>query len=212
MIGTYPSITQGLAAANGNYVRVDSFLGQTAAARVFVVLVDHFERVHVRFGNGVNGEIPQGEINFAYKVGGGLNGNVEAGRITVLEDQLFFDDATPAVVSVTNELAASGGADRMTLAEAKSEAPASLRTLTRTVTREDFQTTAESVPGVARALMATANEYAGIDENYGRIYVVAQGAKLDSGRIAPATPSSSILALVDSAVRTDKPQTITFDF
>lgn len=210
--GSYPTITAGISAANGDYTRVDSFLGQKATARVFTTVVDHFERVHVRFGNGVNGEIPQGEINIGYKVGGGLSGNVEANRVTVLEDQLFFVDGTPAVVTVTNDLAASGGADRMTLSEAKAEAPASLRTLTRTVTREDFETTAESVAGVARALMATANEYAGITENFGRVYVVAQGSKLASGRIAPATPSSGILSQIDSAIRNDKPQTITFDY
>jgi hypothetical protein len=55
-------------------------------------------------------------------------------------------------------VAASGGADRQTVASAKLLAPESLRTVTRTVTREDFEINARRVSGVARALMLTSNE------------------------------------------------------
>jgi hypothetical protein len=206
------TLVQGLAAANGDYAATDTFLGKIATDKVFTVIVDQLDRAHIRFGNGVNGEIPQGEIQTKYKVGGGIAGNVDAGRITNLEAPLFYSDASLAPVSATNVVPASGGADRMTLDEARAQAPASLRVLTRTITKSDFETVAKSVSGVARALMATSNEYAGITENYGHLYIVAQGEKYDSGRIAPASSSLTLRTSAYNEIMNNKPPTITFDF
>jgi len=202
-------LVYGMTAVDGDYHRVDSFLGCSSTDKVFTTLIDHLDRCHVRFGNGMTGAIPQGEMNFAYKIGGGTQGNIESGKITVLTDTLSFPSG-PAPVTLTNTAATSGGVDRMGLEEAKAQAPASLRTLTRTITKDDFETVARSVRGVARALMATANEYAGIPENTGRLYVVARGIKLASGRIAPGTPSATLLAQVATAINSGKPPTITF--
>lgn len=206
------ALVKGLTAVNGDYTRVESFLGYSSTDRVFVALVDHLDRCHIRFGNGATGAIPQGEIRVAYRIGGGENGNVEAGKISVLIDSLVFDDGSAATVTVTNAAAATGGEDRMGLDEARVQAPASLRVLNRTVTREDFESVARSIPGVARALMATSNEYLGIPENTGKLYIVAQGSKLTSGRIAPATPSSTLLTQVYDYIMAYRPPTITFSF
>jgi len=199
-------------ADDGIYLRVDTLLGYKSTDRVFVVSVDQLDRALIQFGNGVTGSIPHGEVVVNYKIGGGLKGNVEVDHITIVEDAIFYSDSQPAPVSATNLQAASGGSDRMSLDEARVLAPASLRVLTRTVTKEDFETVAKSVRGVARALMATANEYAGIDENTGRLYIVAQGAKLASGRIAPATASQALLDSVKAEILDNKPPTITFSF
>ena len=201
-----------VSAGDGSYAEVSSFLGYTATDRVFVVQVDEYDRAHIRFGNGVNGAIPAGVVEISYEVGGGVVGNVERGKISIIEDALFFTNGDPAGVSVTNDQATSGGADRMSLSEARVEAPASLRVLTRTVTSADFSEVAESVAGVARAIMVTSNEYAGVEENTGRLYIVAQGTKLDSGRIAPAAPSSSMLESVATEIETNRPPTITFSY
>lgn len=206
------TLVQGLTAADGDYTSTTSFLGKVATDRVFVVTVDHLDRAHIKFGNGVNGQIPQGEIQVKYKVGGGEDGNVDAGHITNLEAPLYYADASLAPVSVTNAEAASGGINRMTLDEARAQAPASLRVLTRSITRNDFETVSKNVSGVARALMATSNEYAGIAENYGYLYIVAQGTKYDSGRIAPATPSTALKTSVYNEIMNNYPPTITFDF
>jgi hypothetical protein len=201
-----------VSATEGTYTEVTSFLGYTSTDLVYAVYVDEFDRAHIKFGNGVTGAIPSGVISISYKVGGGAEGNVEKDKISIIEETLFFTSGDPAPASVTNDAATSGGTDRMSLSEAQAKAPASLRVLTRTVTREDFETVAESVSGVARAIMVTSNEYAGIQENTGKIYVVAQGSKLASGRIAPATPSSGILAAIASEIDTNKPSTITFSY
>ncbi len=104
-------------------------------------------------------------------------------------------------VSVTNPEPASGGADRQTVASAKLLAPESLRTLTRTVTREDFEINARRVPGVARALMLTSNEDASIDENAGILFVIPEGGGLPT----PAL-KNAVLAQVTEVY----PSTLTF--
>ncbi|HVW29230.1 MAG TPA: hypothetical protein VHC69_27880 [Polyangiaceae bacterium] len=47
-----------VAAGNGAYTEVQSFLGSGAADRHFIVVVDQNDRATVRFGNGVNGVFP----------------------------------------------------------------------------------------------------------------------------------------------------------
>lgn len=206
-------------ATDGTYLEVQSFLDPdpltggliTADSRVFVVLVDVDDRARLRFGNGNVGKIPQGRVELSYKIGGGAAGNVEAGKIVVMEDTILDEGGNvPAGLRVTNPLAASGGVDRQTVLQARAAGPASLRVLTRTVAREDFVTGALEVPSVARAVMVTSNEDAGVQENTGHLLVVAQGARLASGRIAPASPSTTLLDQVLTRVTTIRPHTLTF--
>lgn len=180
---------------------VDDFLSSTATDRHFVVVVDQNDRATVRFGNGVNGAIPAGGVTVNYKTGGGEAGNIEAGSLRKIIG-VFTDSAgNPVNPTVTNELAASGGADRMTTEEIREQAPASLRVLQRTVAREDFEIAAEEVPGVARALMLTSNEDPLIDENTGHLYVIPTGG---------GVPSDSILEAVETMITVTKPKTLTF--
>jgi len=202
-----------VSAADGSYTEVDTLLEATSTDRIYRVLVDQFYRAHIVFGNGATGTIPQGSISITYKVGGGLEGNAEAGRVNILMDQLFFSPSgESAPASITNAEELSGGADAMTVEEARELAPASLRVLTRCVSRADFASVATRVRGVARALLVTSNEYSGIQENEGTLYVVAQGIRLASGRIKPAAPSATLTALVESIITTDYPPTTTFNF
>jgi uncharacterized phage protein gp47/JayE len=176
-----------------------------------VILVDQNDRARLRFGNGTNGAIPSGAISVAYKTGGGARGNVGVGRVTVIEDKIFDElGSVVAAITVTNASAMSGGSDRTSVAQARAQGPATLRVLTRTVTRDDFESTARGVSGVARALMATSNEDAAVQENTGFLLLVARGAKLSSGRFEPATPSTALIDLVKTAVTKTKPQTLTF--
>ena len=128
-----------MSAANGAYTEEDSLLGSGPNDRHFVVLVDQSDRATVRFGNGTSGAPPTGTVQITYKTGGGSDGNVDAGRLVVIEGAFTDVHGHPVQISVTNEYAASGGSDRQTVASAKLLAPESLRTLTRTVTREDFE-------------------------------------------------------------------------
>lgn len=81
-----------------------------------------------------------------YRSGGGVHGNVDRGKLTVLKSTV------PYVDRVMNRQRATGGRDAETLEHAKLRAPQALRTRDRAVTSEDFEFLAlQASPGVARA-------------------------------------------------------------
>jgi predicted phage baseplate assembly protein len=99
----------------------------------------------VRFGPAIRqsdgsvrqyGRVPEGgrRIRFSqYRHGGGVAGNVPAGKIQVLTA------AVPYVDRVVNLQRAEGGRDQESLEEAKMRAARELRAQQRAVTAEDFQ-------------------------------------------------------------------------
>jgi len=108
----------------------------------------------INFGDGRYGRIPVANaanptaniVAASYSSGGGSLGNVGAGTVTVLQT------LATGIASVTNALAASGGADPETLADAKLRAPSALQSQGRAVTASDFETVAlASAAPVARA-------------------------------------------------------------
>jgi predicted phage baseplate assembly protein len=72
----------------------------------------------------------------AYRVGGGTQGNVQKGTITVLKT------AVPYVAQVINHQPATTGANAESLEQAVVRAPRLLRTRNRAVTAEDFESLA----------------------------------------------------------------------
>lgn len=102
-------------------------------------------------------------------------------------------------------LARAGGAPSEASAEAgdaaDDDAPESLRAMTRSVAREDFEINARRLPGVARALMLTSNEDPSVDENAGVLYVIPQGG---------GVPTPALKNLVLKQVTEVYPCTLTF--
>jgi hypothetical protein len=188
-------------ASNGSYQEVDSLLGSGPNDRHFLVLVDQNDRATIRFGSGVNGAPPSGTVSVRYKTGGGSSGNVDAGRLVVIEGSFADAHGRPVRVMVTNQLPAEGGSDRQTVAAAKLLAPESLRALTRTVAREDFEINARRIPAVSRALMLTSNEDTSIQENCGVLFVIPKGGGL---------PTPALKNLVLKQVTEVYPCTLTF--
>jgi len=190
-----------VSATSGSYTERESLLGSGPNDRHFMVLVDQSDRATIRFGDGASGAPPTGTISVTYKTGGGAGGNVDARRLVVIEGVFNDDHGRPVQVSVTNPLPASGGGDRQRVASARLLAPESLRALTRTVAREDFEIHARQVPGVARALMLTSNEDLSIQENAGVLYVVPT-----SGGAPTTALKNNVLRMVTE----DYPCTLTF--
>jgi hypothetical protein len=187
----------------GAFTEVDSFLDSRPNDRHFVVAVDQNDRATLRFGNGVSGMPPSGTVSVTYKTGGGSAGNVDAERIASSRAPSRTPTAT-LCRSRCGTRPASGGADRQTVASAKLLAPESLRALTRTVAREDFEINARRLSGVARALMLTSNEDPTIAENTGILYVIPQSQ-------APgALPTPALKNLVLQQVTEVYPCTLTF--
>jgi hypothetical protein len=161
--------------ALGEYTQVDTFLGSASLDRHVTILVDEDDRATIRFGDGRQGLPPQGTVLFRYKTGGGSRGNVDPNRLSVVDGNFADAHGRSVQVRVRNPGKASGGIDRQSVEQAKLQAPLSLRALTRSVTREDFELHAGNVPGVARTLMLTSNEDATVPENGGDLLIVPVG-------------------------------------
>src|SRR5205807_1851909 len=128
---------------------------------------DEFDQAQVSIGDGTNGAVPPrgAQLAVSYRTGGGRLSNVEAGTITKLTKTYKTSAGKAVKVTVTNPARASGGDDRETEEHGKLYGPRSLRTAERSVSKGDYETCAELVPGVARALAETVDDDPSIDEN-----------------------------------------------
>lgn len=179
-------------AQNGEFTKPplpndDNFFASGPTDKHFLAFADQSDRATVRFGNGINGAIPVGTVSVTYKIGGGAAGRVEAGALNRLEKTYTDANGAPVKITVTNVFQSSGGIDRETNAQIATNIPKALRVLGRTIAREDAEIVAEKIPGVARALHVTSNEFAGIGENRGKLFIVPT---------AGGTPSSGLITQV----------------
>ena len=132
--------------------RVDDFFGSGPQDRVYVLNRTSGE---VRFGDGMNGGIPVGNVlNVSanvvareYRTGGGKRGNVSAGKLRTLLTSIEGVDEN----GITNLQPAAAGRDEETLEEAKVRAPRAFKSRCRAVTAEDFETLAMESANIRRA-------------------------------------------------------------
>jgi len=114
--------------------RVESFFESGPRGRHYII---DYQNGRVTFGDGRRGMIPPEGLNNVvarvYRVGGGSGGNVNPDTLTSLSRALAYID------SVTNPIAAAGGSDRESVAEAKERAPYTIKSRDRAVTAEDFE-------------------------------------------------------------------------
>ncbi len=135
-----------------NWTQVADFFGSAPTDHHYVLDRTNGE---VRFGNGFQGAIPVANPNnpdgnvlaLEYRFGGGMSGNVAAGRLQTLLTSLAGIDEN----GVTNLQAAYGGRDEELLAQAQERARQSLKNKCRAVTDEDFEALAKEAANIARA-------------------------------------------------------------
>jgi hypothetical protein len=113
-------------------------------AREFAVRLDETGAASVVFGDGVFGRVPTGIVRAAYRVGGGVIGNVGANTIVQARTSIAGLDA------VTNPAPASGGAEAETIEHAVRFGPLAFRSGERAVTEADFVALAHRAGGVAK--------------------------------------------------------------
>jgi hypothetical protein len=150
---------------------VDSLTNSVAGDRHYEIDRNTGE---VLFGDGTHGAVPpaDAEIVIDYLAGGGSAGNVTSGSIVVLRE------AIPHVARVHNRWPATGGIDAESVEEARTRAPALLRSGWRAVSAEDFERLArlssprvararcKAEPGVARVVVVPHPDGAGDEENF----------------------------------------------
>jgi hypothetical protein len=114
----------------------------------YIVRIDDDAKATVIFGDGLKGaRLPTGVNNVVatYRSGIGLDGDVDAGSLTILQSKPF------GVRGVTNPLNASGGADPEKMSNARDHAPLTVRTLDRIVSVDDYQDFASAFAGIGKA-------------------------------------------------------------
>jgi hypothetical protein len=126
-----------------------SLYGRGSRDRVYITKTDDDGKTTVQFGDGITGtRLPTGQNNIqvTYRKGIGIEGNVKAEQLTMLLTRPL------GVKGVTNPLAATGGDDRESLADARRNAPLTVLTLERAVSLKDYEDFARAFAGISKAL------------------------------------------------------------
>jgi hypothetical protein len=143
------------------WTKVSHIMDYGPSDTVFEISVSSTNQISVVFGDGISGEIPPPEatIKAQYIAGGGLIGNVEGETLTTWGKITATDESETDIrnISVTNQLAATGGGDPESNDSIRYNAPRALRTLNRAVTLRDFEDLSLSVERVAKAHAVATN-------------------------------------------------------
>jgi uncharacterized phage protein gp47/JayE len=154
-------------------------------ARDYTVQFDENDNAWVIFGDGVYGMRPpvgSNNLRATYRTGGGAVGNVPAGTINSAKTSITL------LSSVTNPLAAAGGADHESLEHAKSFGPLAFRSGQRAVTLADFVALAHQAGGVAK-VRARSSGWNRVD-----LYIAPEGSTC---RPAPEDLKKRLLAFFE---------------
>lgn len=153
---TYTPSPTPTGSASSLKVRVNNLLWGEAASlyglddkdQDYIIRIDDDAKATVLFGDGVKGaRLPTGQNNITatYRSGIGLAGEVDAGSLTLLPSKPF------GVRTVTNLLPASGAGEPEKMDNARRNAPLTVRTLDRIVSREDYEDFAAAFAGIGKA-------------------------------------------------------------
>ena len=129
----------------------DNLAGLIPTDRSYAMQTNDDDQTSVVFGNGEHGaRIPTGTANIkaTYRYGIGASGNVGAAAINQLATH------PPGLQGVVNPLAASGGADRDTIDQARRNAPLAVAALDRLVSVDDYANFARTYAGIGKAAAA----------------------------------------------------------
>jgi len=156
----------------------------------------------VRFGDGKRGAIPpagENNIKATYKIGGGSDGNVEAGAVSNLHDEIRL------IEEVTNPSPGENGEDQESISEFVSRAPKQLRDRGKPVTKDGFERIASSAAReVARVECRAGKEETG---EIGRVTLLIVP---DTDERMPV-PSEELLKQVEDKLVETAPETIVGD-
>jgi predicted phage baseplate assembly protein len=159
------TVDEGISGGPASWTQVPDFFGASADDTVYTL--DETSGT-IAFGDNHYGAIPlpnpSNPTNITattYRYGGGAEGNAAAGTVTALQSYVAY------VASVTNPIAATGGAAEESQADAVMRAGNDIRSTNRAVTADDFESLALETPGAlvarAHALPLANPSYPGID-------------------------------------------------
>lgn len=133
---------------NVRWHEAENLIFLDANDRAFVTETDNESKTTTIFGDGKHGaRLPTGieNIKAVYRTGIGQVGNVAAERISLLATKPL------GVKEVINPLPATGGADRESRDQARSNAPLAVMALDRLVSMQDYADFAHTFAGIGKA-------------------------------------------------------------
>lgn len=173
----------------------DNLYDMGTTDRGYVTEANYEGYVTIEFGDGNFGSIPQADqsVSLKYRIGGGANTNVGTNMITEILTTLVDSVGAAVTVNVTNELAATGGADEETVEQAKINIPRSVRSLDRMVSAEDFKSLPETFSSDLYGTVYKSNAEATYTwaEHLITVYILAPDAEG-----LPTAPSASLIIAV----------------
>lgn len=147
----YEKGTMELTIGGESWTLVDTFAYSTPSDKHFMVDIDENLNPYIIFGDGVFGAIPSAgsTINSAIcYTTNGSNGNVSASSITSVPSGI---SSSINDVECSNIQPASGGANYESFNILKEHIALSVKTMGVAITKEDFESLAKLVPGIAKA-------------------------------------------------------------
>lgn len=207
--------------ANTLEVRVDgvlwketrTLLGASDQERVYVTRFADDGTMTVQFGGEPGSRVPRGRGNVSgkYRHGLGPDGNVKSGSITTLLDR-------PAgLKSVSNPLPATGGSAPEPLEMARQNAPNTVRSFGRIISRRDYEDAARELAVVAKAraslrwngieqevLLTVAGEAGEVPgPDLLRVILDDLNARRDRNQRLVVSPHEPVAVLIDGRVQID---------
>jgi hypothetical protein len=171
--GVKPAIV--LTVDGRNWEQVPSFLNSSPADAHFTVRMTEEGYLKITFGDGKRGRrLPTGNknIRISFRKGTGLEGNLQSGSLTKAVQ------SHPLVDQVRQPLPASGGNDMEGVESLRENAPATLLTLERAVSLDDFTYLAMSQSSVWQARAFSRPAGLGRNEKIEVVVVPAGGGNL----------------------------------
>jgi hypothetical protein len=161
---------------------------------VYVTRRDDDGNTYVQFGDGrtAGPRAPTGTNNIraVYRKGLGPEGNVDAGKVTLLMSRPL------GLEGVDNPLPATGGAPPQVLADARKNAPRTVVTLDRVVSLNDYQAFAAAFAGIAKAVATST-----VTRNVRQVFLSVAGP----GGVTFAANDATLKALRGALVAQGKP-------
>ncbi len=198
------SVDENLTGGPTTWTQVTDFYGSGPDDTVYTL---DATTATITFGDNHHGAIPLPNPDqpnniaaLTYRYGGGAAGNVAVNTITSVQSYVAY------VASVTNPIAASGGADEEAQDDAILRAGNDVRSTNRAVTADDFEALALETPGAliarAQALPLTDPAFAGIDVPGSVTVIVVPHRQVDddptlqTAQTGPPVPNQTTLQAV----------------
>lgn len=155
---------------------------------IYEISLDANDRPTIRFGDGTTGNRPSGTIIASYRTGGGQLGNVAPAAINTsvpATEAVATANIFASQVNVTNDTAGQGGADRESISNAKTFAPAWARAMDRAITINDYVALSNGYSDGSNGRIAKASVLVGPSDGMSNVVTVYALTEDGQGRLTP---------------------------